>query len=451
MNTAAMPPESHSPAPFRIRWLVCGLLVLVAANTFFNRQAFGVLAPDLISGLGWTPVDYARVVFCFQLGFAVGYPLTGRIMDAVGPRRGLVLAVAVWSLAAGWHGALSSAGAFMVARFVFGLSQACYMPAGIKIIGDMFAPGGRALAIGVFKGGANFGVVLAPLALPWLYASYGWRASLGIVAATGAVWIALWVVFYRETQERGARGSRLAGFAFCRARKIVPAPLARQEPRAPRLSDSNTIPLRALLGRRQTWAYMNFKFMTDAVWQWYLAMLPLFLSQRFGLRLEDFGAPLVIVYAIGYAGSVGGGGLSSWLMARGWDVTRARKTAMFAFCALTVPVMLVTQLSNLWVCVCLIGLAHAAHQGLATNLFAVVPDIFPRQAVGTVVGLGGFAAQIGAMLMTLASGWWLHAHHHLTEFFFVAGAAYIVAFAIFHLLAPGLEPVDTRREPHSTM
>jgi MFS transporter, ACS family, hexuronate transporter len=407
---------SASPGPGRFRWVVCGLLFFATANNYLDRQALGVLAPELIRYFGWTEADYADVVLWFQIGFALGFPLTGRFLDAVGTRWGFAIAVAVWSAASAGHGAISSLGSFKLARFILGLSQPSNMPAGVKVVAEWFPPAERALATGVFKGGANLGAVLVPVLVPWLFFAHGWRVAFVVIAASGFVWLGFWLWLYRAPTNR-----ELAVAA---------------EPSAP----TGRVPWRVLLRQRETWAYMNFKFMTDAIWHWYLAMLPLFLSRKFGLSLAEFGPPLVAVYVIAYGGSIGGGWLSSHWISRGWDLTRARKTAMGICCAATVPVMLVTQLDHLWACIGLIGLAHAAHQGLTSNLFTAVSDIFPRQAVGTVVGLGGTAAQLGAALMTLASGWVLATHGDLTGLFFIAGSVYLVAFLIFHLLVPRLVP-----------
>lgn len=413
---------SAAPArPPRFRWVVCGLLFLVTANNYVDRQALGVLAPALIDELGWTAGDYADLVFWFQVGFAIGFPLTGRFLDAVGTRWGFAFAVAVWSLASAAHGLVSTLLAFKAARFVLGLSQPSNMPAGVKVVAEWFPPREQALATGLFKGGANLGSILVPLVVPALFFATGWRATLLILAATGFVWLAFWLWLYRPPAAGEAEAAPVPG----------------------------RVRWRVLLRRRETWAYMTVKFLTDAVWHWYVAMLPLFLAQRFGLSLREFGLPLVAVYAIASVGSVGGGWLSSHWIARGWDLTRARKLAMLLCCLCTVPVLGVTRSDSLWLCVVLIGLAMAAHQGLTSNLFTAVSDLFPPQAVGTVVGLGGSAAQLGAALMTLLTGAVLDDGGHLTELFLIAGAVYVVAFAVFHVLVPRLVrlelPVLTRR------
>lgn len=397
----------------RFRWIACGLLFLVTTNNYLDRQALGVMAPELIRHFGWTPGDYADIVFWFQVGFAVGFPLTGRFLDAVGTRWGFAIAVAVWSLASMAHGWVSSLAAFKVMRFSLGLSQPSNMPAGIKVVTDWFPPSERALATGLFKGGANLGSILVPAVVPVLFLTFGWRLTFVILAASGFAWLILWLWLYRDN----------------------PASMATA-------TSAQPIHWRALLRRRETWAYMTFKFLTDAVWFWYLAMLPLFLNQRFGLSLAEFGPPLITIYGIAYVGSVGGGWLSSHWIARGWDLTRARKTAMFLCCALTLPVVLVTSLDDLWTCILLIALAHAAHQGLTSNLFTTVSDLFPLRAVGTVIGLGGVAAQTGAALMTLATGLLLDRGGALSSLFIIAGSAYLVAFGIFHVLVPSLTPLS---------
>jgi ACS family hexuronate transporter-like MFS transporter len=413
---SALPSRSRAGA---YRWVVCGLLFFVTANNYIDRQALGVLAPQLMEEFGWTAGDYADVVFWFQIGFAVGFPLTGRFLDAVGTRWGFAIAVGIWSLASAAHGALSSLVSFKLARVTLGLSQPSNMPAGVKVVGEWFPPEERALATGVFKGGANLGSILVPLLVPLLYYAVGWRWTFALLAATGFVWLGFWLWIYRSPRPDEAPGGSSAG----------------------------RVRWRVLLARRETWAYMNFKFMTDAVWHWYVAMLPLFLMQRFDLSLREFGLPLVVVYAIASLGSVGGGWISSHWIRRGWDLTRARKVAMLVCCACTVPVLLVTRVENLWLCVVLIGVAMAAHQGLTSNLFTVVTDLFPPQAVGTVVGLGGTAAQCGAALMTAATGFVLDGGGRLTEMFLITGAVYLLAFAVFHLLVPRLTQLELPTVP----
>ncbi|MBX3739305.1 MAG: MFS transporter [Candidatus Didemnitutus sp.] len=415
----------------RFRWVVCALLFFVTANNYMDRQVFGVVGPELIKIFGWTPQQYTDVVFWFQVAYGIGFLLAGRVLDLVGTRLGLAVSVCIWSVAAALHGAMGSLGGFKFARFLLGLSEPSHMPAAIKVVAEWFPRSERALATGIYKAGSNVGAITVPLLVPWLFHEFGWRATFLLTASTGFVWLVFWWKYYAHPRE-SARVSATE-LAHIESDPIPPPP--------PKMS------WRRLLGRRETWAYMNFKFMTDAMWHWYGAMFPLYLAQHFGLKLKQFGLPLIVIYVIADIGSVGGGWMSSHLIKRGRSVTFARKLAMFVCCAATIPVMLVGVSDNLWLVILLVGVAHAAHQGLTANLFTTVSDLFPRNAVGTVVGLGGTAGQIGAALMTLVTGWALATWGTFTMLFFVAGSTYVVAWLIFHWVVPRLEPLEFARSP----
>ncbi|MBE2215585.1 MAG: MFS transporter [Opitutaceae bacterium] len=411
--------------PSGFRWVVCGLLLLVTANNYLDRQILGVMAPELIRVLGWTPEDYTSIVFWFQLAYALGFIAAGKFFDWAGTRLGFAVAVTSWSLAAVLHGAMGTVLGFKVVRFLLGLAEPSHMPGAIKVVAEWFPVEERALATGIFKSGSNLGAVLAPVFVSWILPGFGWRATFVAAAATGFVWLALWLWLYRPPID-GPRSSP-------GTRALAAAPGI---PGAPRPT-----PWLVLLRRRETWAYVNFKFMTDAIWHWYLAMLPLFLSQKFDLGPSEYGPALVVVYLVGNLGSIGAGWLTSHWIRNGWDLTRARKFAMLLSCCLALPSVFVVYADHFWPIITLVALAHAAHQALTSNLFCTVSDLFPPQAVGSVVGFGGTAGQIGAMLMSLLSGVVLVRTGSLVSIFFVASFAYITAFVIFHVLVPRLEPL----------
>ena len=412
----------------RFRWVICALLFFVTANNYMDRQVFGIMAPELIKIFGWTPAQYTDVVFWFQVAYGVGFLVAGRILDFVGTRLGLAVAVCIWSTAAALHGAMSSLGGFKFARFLLGISEPSHLPAAIKVVAEWFPRSERALATGIYKAGSNLGAFIVPLLVPWMFHAFGWRATFLVTASFGFVWLGFWLWLYRlPTDSKRVSVSELA---FIRSDPIPP-PLRRAS-------------WRSLLRHRETWAYMTFKFLTDAMWHWYGAMFPLYLAQEFGLKIKEFGLPLIIVYVLADTGSIGGGWLSSHLIKRGWSVTVARKLAMFVCCAATVPVVLVAVFHNLWFVVVLVGVAHAAHQGLTSNLFTTVSDIFPRNAIGTVIGLGGTAGQVGAALMTVATGIILARVGDFTPLFVVAGSTYLVAWTIFHFAVRRLEPLTLK-------
>jgi ACS family hexuronate transporter-like MFS transporter len=428
-NPAARAGPMPAP-PFhlaRYRWVICALIFFVTANNYMDRQVFGIMAPELIKIFGWTPKQYTDIVFWFQLAYAIGFLLSGRMLDYIGTRIGLAVAVLIWSSAAALHGAMNGLAGFKIVRFLLGVSEPGHMPAAIKVMAEWFPRSERALATGIYKAGSNLGAVTVPILIPWMFITFGWRTAFLVTAGTGFIWLGFWLRLYR-IPEQSRRVSRLE-LDYIRSDPIPPRP--------------KSMGWRKVLGHRQTWAYMNFKFMTDAMWHWYGAMFPLFLAQQFGLKLKQFGLPLIIVYVIADMGSIGGGWISSHLIRRGWDITRARKLAMLICCAATVPVIAVAISKNLWLVVCLVGVAHAAHQGLTSNLYTTVSDMFPKNAVGTVIGMGGTAGQLGAMSMTIVTGIVLAKSGSFTALFFIAGSTYLAAWTIFHMVVPRLEPIYT--------
>ena len=422
-------PETIVAPPFRLarfRWVICGLLFFLTSNVYLDKQVFGIMAPELIKIFGWSPAQYTEVVFCFQVAYGLGFLLAGRILDYIGTRVGIAFAICVWSIAAGLHGVVGGLVGFKIVRFILGLHEPSHLPGSLKVVAEWFPRSERAFATGIYKSGANLGAVAVPLLVPWLFHALGWRSTFVITASSGFVLLALWLWLYRIP---------------ARSRHVSPLELAYIQsdpvpPPRPRVSWLR------LLRCRHTWAYVNFKFMTDAMWHWYAAMFPLYLAQHFDLKLRQFGLPLIVVYLIADCGSISGGWFSSYLIKRGYTVTYARKLAMFVCCLATVPVMFVGVSQNLWLVIVLVGLAHAAHQGLTSNLFTTVSDLFPQSAVGTVAGMGGAAGQVGAALMTLLTGYLLATTGSFSALFMIAGSTYLIGWIIFHFMVPRLEPLD---------
>ena len=201
------------------------------------------------------------------------------------------------------------------------------------------------------------------------------------------------------------------------------------------------VPWASLMGYRQTWAFAAAKFLTDPIWWLYLFWMPDFFSRTYGLSLLELGPPLIVIYLLADVGSVGGGWLSSTLIRRGWTVNSARKTAMFVCAVAVVPILFATRVHSMWGAVALLSLATAAHQGWSANAFTLASDMFPRQAVGSVVGLGGFAGAVGGMLIAKLTGYLLEVTGTYVTVFMLAAGAYLVALALVHVLAPRLEPV----------
>ena len=441
-RAAATPVAAPLTAGGYVRWIVCALLFFAATINYIDRQVIGILKPTLQHEFGWSEIDYADIVFAFQLAYAVGLLLSGPVMDRIGARRGFALAIALWSIAAVLHAEATvlgtavapmlsivgltysaSVAGFIAARFLLGLGEAGNFPASIKVVAEWFPKRERAFATGIFNSGTNIGALVAPLLVPWITLTWGWYWAFVATGAIGFFWLLFWLPLYREPE----RHSGLTAQELAYLRSDPPEPSAK-------------VPWRSLLPLRQTWAFMIGKFLTDPIWWLYLFWVPDFLNRNYGIDLRLVGPPLVVIYLIADIGSIGGGWLSSTLIKRGWTVNTARKGAMLV-CALAVlPMMFASGAKDLWLAVALISLATAAHQGWSANLFTLVSDTFPRQAVGSVVGIGGMAGAIGGMLIAKLTGYLLQATGSYVPVFLMASFAYLTALAIIHMLVPRLEP-----------
>jgi ACS family hexuronate transporter-like MFS transporter len=405
------------------RYVICALLFLATTINYLDRQVLGILATPLQKELDWSESEYGWIATAFTGAYAAGQLIMGGLMDRLGTRMGLSLAVACWSLAAMAHAPARSAASFGVARFALGLSEAGNFPAAIKTVAEWFPKTERALATGIFNSGSNVGAIVAPLFVPWIATRYGWPWAFVITGATGFVWLVAWLAIYRKPDEH-PRVSR-AELAHIRSDPVEPTA---------KIAWAN------LLHHRQTWAFAAGKFFTDPIWWFFLFWLPKFLNDTYGITLSGVGLPLVVIYLAADVGSIGGGWMSTTLIRRGFSVNAGRKTAMLACALSVVPIVLAVRASNLWVAVGLISLATAAHQGWSANLFTLVSDTFPRRAVASVVGIGGFAGSLAGMMIATATGYLLQWTGSYVPIFVVAASAYLIALAVIHTLVPDLKP-----------
>jgi ACS family hexuronate transporter-like MFS transporter len=407
----------------RFRWSICALLFFAATINYVDRQVIGILKPTLQGQLHWSESDYGWIVFAFQTAYAIGMLLVGRLMDRLGTRKGFSLAVVFWSIAAMAHAFASSALGFGVARFALGLGEAGNFPASIKTVAEWFPKKERALATGIFNSGTNIGALITPLVVPWITLAYGWRWAFIATGALGFIWLIAWLVLYYTPENH----PRLQARERAHIQSDPPEPVEK-------------IAWARLFPHRQTWAFAIGKFLTDPIWWLYLFWLPDFFSKSHGLDLKTIGLPLVTIYIAADVGSIGGGWLSSALIKRGWSINAARKTAMLTCALCVVPVAFAPRVPGLWSAVALISLAAAAHQGWSANLFTLTSDMFPRRAVGSVVGIGGMAGAIGGMFIARVVAEILQRTGSYVPIFIIACSAYLVALLLVQLLTPRLEP-----------
>jgi ACS family hexuronate transporter-like MFS transporter len=426
-----------------IRWIVCALLFFAATINYIDRQVISILKPTLQQQFHWSELDYADIVFTFQLAYAIGFLIAGPLVDRLGTKRGFSIAIVVWTLAAVGHaqavvvgplaagvlgifglGYSTSVAGFMFMRLLLGLGESGNFPASIKAVAEWFPKRERALATGIFNSGTNIGALVTPLIVPWITINYGWAWAFIATGLLGFLWLIVWWLFYAPPSRHASVSGRELAYI-------------RSDP----VEATVAIPWRRVVPHRQAWAFAAGKFLTDPVWWLYLFWIPDFFSKNYGLDLKTIGPPVILVYLLADVGSIAGGWLSSRLIALGWTVNRARKTAMLA-CALAVlPVMFASSVHNLWLAAGIIGVAAAAHQGWSCNLFTLTSDTFPRPAIGSVVGFGGMLGAVGGMLISKVTGYLLEFSGSYLPVFIMAGCAYLVALGVIHLLVPRLEPV----------
>lgn len=426
-RAVALPPAEVPSRIGHYRWMICALLFFASTINYVDRQVIGILEKDLRTIIGWTPVDYGNIVAAFNAAYALGLLVSGRLIDRFGTKIGYSLAIVVWSLA-GMAAALARAPfGFGIARAALGVGEAANFPAAIKTVAEWFPKKERALTTGIFNAGTNVGAIVAPMTVPWIFIHWGWQWAFVLTGTLGFLWLLFWLPLYRKPEDH----PKLSHAELAYIQSDPPDPPATK------------IPWIQLLPHRQTAAFAIGKFMTDPVWWFYLFWTPSFLREKHGLDLSTVGLPLIAIYLIADIGSIGGGWLSSSYIKRGWSINRARKTAMLV-CALAVlPIVFMPFVEHLWLAVLLFGLAAAAHQGWSANIFTTSSDMFPRRAVGSVVGVGGMAGAIGGAIMAVATGVLLErTGGNYRLIFFGVGPAYLVALGIIHLLVPRLQPVD---------
>jgi ACS family hexuronate transporter-like MFS transporter len=410
----------------RYRWVICALLFFATTINYIDRQVIGILAKELQVIIGWNEIDYANIVAAFQAAYAVGLLVSGRLIDRFGTRMGYAVAIVIWSVAGMVTAFARTPLQFGLVRAALGLGEAGNFPAAIKTVAEWFPKKERALATGIFNAGTNVGAVVAPLTVPSIALHLGWEWAFILTGAIGFLWLAFWLPLYRkpDLHPKVSKGE----LAYIQSDPADPA---------------EKTPWIELIPHRQAAAFAIAKYLTDPIWWFYLFWTPNFLRDQHGLVLATIPLPLVVIYLVADVGSVGGGWISSSLIKKGWTVNAARKTAML-ICALAVtPVVFVGYIESLWLAVSLIGLAAAAHQGWSANVFTTVSDMFPRQAVGSVVGIGGMAGSVGGITLAVVTGALLQKNPgNYTFNFIIAGSIYLVTLGLIHLMVPKLQAVD---------
>jgi ACS family hexuronate transporter-like MFS transporter len=411
------------------RWIIVCLLFFATTINYLDRQIIGLLKPTLETEFKWTETDFARIVMAFTAAYAIGLLLSGRFIDKMGTKLGYSITVSVWSLAAMLHAVARSAVGFGIARVALGLGEAGNFPAAMKAVAEWFPKKERALATGIFNAGTSIGVVIALLIVPLIMKFYGWQEVFWITGSLGFVWLVFWLIYY----EIPTRQKRITSEELDLINVDTEEGIEIQKKKSISWYQLFTLP--------QTWAFVTGKFLIDPIYWFFLFWLPSYFSSTFNLDLKKPSLALMIIYAATTVGSIGGGYFSSWLIKRGFPTMKARKLALFIFAVMELSIILAQFVSDVWIAVALISFAVAVHQAWATNIFTTASDMFPKEAVSSVVGIGGMAGAIGGILFPMLVGHLLDSYKAIGNLaggynllFTICGLTYLVSWLIIHLL-----------------
>ncbi len=371
--TAAPAPSPLSPGR---AWLLCALLFCSAALCFLDRQVLSVLAPVITAEFGMTNTVYSRIVFAFVLSYTVMLALGGRVMDRLGPRRGLSLAVGFWSLASAAHALVVGPWTLGLARFFLGVGEGPAIPGAIKGAVEWMDAKRRGVAIGLVSSGAALGSVLAPPLTVWAAGHVGWRGAFGATAVLGVAWLAAWTLAFRGLPV-GAGG---AG------------------------AGTTATPWRDLVARPDVRRLLAARFCFDPVFYFYMFWIPQYLARERGMSLAQIGALMWIPFVALEVANIGAGQVSDTLVARGWPRRRARMILMGIAAALTPASFAASLAGTPALAIGLMAVLLFAHGIWITNFMTLVGETVARDDVATTVGLTGMCGGIAGMLSNLVIG-----------------------------------------------
>lgn len=417
-----------SPKMTRYRWTICALLFGATTINYVDRQIFSLLIPFFEDDLKLGPTDLALLNIAFLIMYGLGMMFVGRFVDIIGTKKGFGIAFLVWSAASVLHGAATGLTSMFAFRAILGLGESANFPASVKTVTDWFPRKERATAIGWFNSGSNIGVVIAAALAGFIAQSHlgGWRTCFIVLGLLGACWIFFWKKHYYDLADHP---------------KVSPEEVAHIRSDSEETNDP--VSYNQLFAMRPVYAAAVAKFFSDAPWWFYLTWMPKFLVDEFNLNVVLVTLTIPI-YIIADIGAVGGGWLSSRFIANGNDAGTARKKTML-ICALAVlPVFFVGSLTktptvlgipSYIVAVAIVSLGAAAHQGWSSNLFTVISDTMPKQAVARTVGISTFFGVLGAALFQVYVGKAVAARDY-TGPFMLASVLYLFGLLGLHLLLP---------------
>ena len=376
--------------------------------------------------------QFSQIAAVFLGAYTIGMTFWGRLHDRIGLRVSLALCIAAWSLVATLHATVAGFASLLVLRFLLGVSEAGNWPAAGKIAAEWFPPHERSLAIGIFNNGSGIGAMIAPPVIIFIQQRYGWQTTFLVTGVFGFVWLIGWLLLYRSP----AQHPRITAAELT----MIRGDRGDQEQPDPNGSDAKLPPppLGELLRFRQTWAVVAARFIADPIWWISLVWIPQYLFEARGFDLKQISLSAWLPFLGADLGAIAGGLAARWLIRRGWPINRARKFCCVLGAAFLPLGAFVPFVDRAMTALALMTAVLFAYQFWVNNVQAIPSDVFPSRAVGGVFGLGGSAAGLSSLLVTLGAGW--TAQHFSFTPVFVAAALMGPLAAMALLLLVGRIP-----------
>jgi len=436
MSTAALSSAGGRRPISSLRWWIGGLLFASTVINYLDRQTLSLLAPYLKLQYHWTNTDYANLVVAFRVAYSIGQTVLGRLMDRVGTRRGLTITVLWYSLASMLTAAARGFRSFAAIRFLLGAGESANWPAATKAVSEWFPEKERALATALFDSGSSLGAAIAPFVVLSIYFRWGWRPAFMIPGALGLIWLVAWRMLYHPPRQH----SRLSAseLQYIEAGQIEDS-IESGRPR-PRWRD--------LLKFPQTWGVIVAKTFTDPVWFFVTDWFPIYLVAK-GIELRSSLVAIWIPFIAADLGNFFGGGVSGYLIKRGWSVGAARK-AIVIFGGIGVMMLIPTVFTkNLYLISALFGIATFSYSAFSTMAIVLPADVFRNESVASVAGFGGTGAGIGTIIAFELIGHFSDARvatgtHSFDPIVIVAGLVPFVGMILVLLLLRNTKATEQR-------
>jgi len=434
--------------PTNTRWQMVGLLFAATTINYIDRNvlSFTMIDPvfkkEMMGVAAEAPlsesmnnafkIQMGYVDSAFKFTYAAGFLVMGWLIDRIGTKRGFSLGILLWSLSASLHAWAGSLGSLRWMRASLGIGESANFPSAIKTVAEWFPQKERALATGLFNAGANVGIMLTALLVPYLTLTYGWRASFLVTGSLGFLLLIAWWKFYQKPEKHPKLSKEEFAYIQQDNNHLVEEPKIK-------------ISWFKLLKYRQTWAFAVGKFMADPIWWFFLTWLPDFFNSNEALDqkldLKTIGLPFLVIYIVSDVGSVFFGWLSSKFLKMGWSLNRARKTTLFICAICVIPISFASTTHNIYIAVALISLATAAHTGWAANMYTFASDLFPRSVVASITGIGGTAGALGGVLLAAMAGI-IRVNYGYLPLFLIASSSYLIGWFIINWILPTMKKVE---------